>query len=94
MADNQPAKPNGTKGGDPFIKFFIPGLLIGLVVGGLAGAVLPDLIGGSSPTVERGTPPAGTTPAPREREEFPAPDPVEDPEQDPERDPEQDPEGD
>ncbi|TVS08219.1 MAG: hypothetical protein EA423_01905 [Phycisphaerales bacterium] len=95
MADNQPKQQSsGSSGGDPFIKFFVPGLLIGLVVGGLAGAVLPDLIGSPTPTVERGTTPTGAGSAPRDREDFASPDPQQDPERDPEQDPEQDPEDD
>ncbi len=43
--------------GSPFIKAFLPGLVLGIIVGGLAGAMLPPLIesgtlfGGGSSTI-------------------------------------------
>lgn len=43
MADNA----NSDSGS--FSRAFLPGLILGLVVGGLCGAVLPDLLGGRTP---------------------------------------------
>ncbi len=64
MADN----PNNDAGG-AFTRAFLPGLILGLVVGGLAGAFLPDILGSKSISpIERDP---NSAPMPREGEEEP-----------------------
>ena len=38
---------HAAESGGTFTRAFLPGLILGLVVGGICGAVLPDLVGGS-----------------------------------------------
>ena len=91
----QPAKQN------PFVKFFLPGLVIGLVVGGFAGAVLPPIfeaMGNNEvirepnvnrppvPRDDRPVPPV--EPAPTAPETIPTAPPVPDPEAKPNLKPE------
>ncbi len=57
--------------GDSFAKAFLPGLILGLVIGGAAGAFLPDLLS-SRPTLPTAPAPTGPRPprdqAPKEEQ--------------------------
>lgn len=66
-----------------FANAFVPGLILGLVIGAAAGAFLPDLLGGSNiPTPDANAVPADRTPEVRDgMEEI---DPATMPEIDPE----------
>ena len=64
MADSAPQETSS------FTRAFLPGLILGLVVGGLCGAVLPELVSGPG-TVEPGAHDgATTTSGPREQGEY------------------------
>jgi|GEM_PF-1140906 len=58
MADSTPQDSSS------FTRAFLPGLILGLVVGGLCGAVLPELVSGPG-TVEVGNQERGITTTPR-----------------------------
>lgn len=58
MADSAPQESS------TFTRAFLPGLILGLVVGGLCGAVLPELVTGPG-TVEVGEQERGITTTPR-----------------------------
>jgi hypothetical protein len=58
--------------GGAFGKAFLPGLILGLVVGGFAGAVLPTIIAGGPKAPERPAGSASRTPGPdHDRQERP-----------------------
>ncbi|MFG0307332.1 MAG: hypothetical protein ACF8Q5_14085 [Phycisphaerales bacterium JB040] len=64
MADSAPQESSS------FTRAFLPGLILGLVVGGLCGAVLPELVSGPG-TVEPGAHDGQTTTSgPREQGEY------------------------
>lgn len=64
------ADANATNASSSFTRAFLPGLILGLVIGGLAGAFLPDLMGG--PKLDRSHPHGdGSGVQHGEREEMP-----------------------
>jgi hypothetical protein len=59
--DPRPAMPQGAtpgahppppaRAGSPIIKYFVPGMVIGFVVGAFAGAIAPTMLGADQPTL-------------------------------------------
>ncbi|HRQ73490.1 MAG TPA: hypothetical protein PLU35_10720 [Phycisphaerales bacterium] len=61
-----------------FAKAFLPGLVLGLIIGAFAGAVIPPMLSGPPAPAPGTTGPATT---PRDREEQPVAPAVEEPEE-------------
>jgi len=79
MGENA-STPGQPQGG--FAKAFLPGLVLGLIIGAFAGAVIPPMLSGP-PAPALG--PNGSTPTPRDRVEQPAAPPTDAPAVSPEK---------
>lgn len=69
MAEATPANPQNAS---PFTKYFLPGLVLGLIVGAFAGVVLTPILGGNPLPKPTGISPS-TTHVPREGERDESP---------------------